>query len=126
MDNTWLDGNTQKTMGVDINYIVAKILFNQGKLHDIIGQTLNPFELQSDYIHVTTKDNIEIKVKLIILVTYNLKNYFKGTGEEYLLRLVKALFIHEVQQHYDHDQVIMNIEKISTSILQKLSAPDTI
>ncbi len=112
-----------KDNGVDINYTVAKILFNQGKLKDIINQTLNPFELESDYIHVTTKDNIEIKVKLIILVTYNLKNYFKGTGEEYLLRLVKALFIHEVQQHYDHDEVIMNIEKISGSILKKLSPP---
>ncbi len=113
-----------KDMGVEVNYIVAKILYLKGELSDVIYKTLNPFEITTDYIHVTTKDNIEIKTRLIILVTYNLANYFKGTDEEYLIRLIRAVFIDEIQRHYDHDEIIQNIEKISRSILQRLLPPE--
>jgi uncharacterized protein YqfA (UPF0365 family) len=113
-----------KDNGVEINYIVAKILFVKGQLKEVIYKTLNPFEIETDFIHVTTKDNIEIKTKLIILVTYNLANYFKGTDEKYLIRLIKALFIDQIQQHYDHDEIIKNIEVISRSILQRLLPPE--
>ncbi len=110
--------------GIDnLSYGVAKILAKNGldNLKDIIYKTLNPFELESDYIYVTTKDNIEIKVKLIVLVTYNLANFFKGTDQEYLMRLIKAVFIDEVQKQYDHDQIVKNIDKISKNIIRRLT-----
>ncbi len=116
--------NYAKSQGIALNYAVAKILNAQGKLKEVIYNTLTPFEITTDYIHVTTKDNIEIKVKLVLLVTYNLGNYFKGTGEEYLIRLVKAIFIDEVQKHYNHDEIVQNIDKISKNILLHLTPPE--
>ncbi len=113
-----------KDKGVEVNYIVAKILHAMGKLQEVLYNTLNPFEIETDYIQVTTKDNIEIKTKLTILVTYNLNNYFKGTDKDYLIRLIKAVFIEQIQQHYNHDQIIQNIENISNNILRTLLPPE--
>ncbi len=113
-----------KDKGVEVNYIVAKILHAKGILQEVLYNTLNPFEIETDYIQVTTKDNIEIKTKLIILVTYNLNNYFKGTDKEYLIRLIRAVFIDQIQQHYNHDQIIQNIENISNNILRTLLPPE--
>ncbi len=113
-----------KDKGVEVNYIVAKILHAKGILQEVLYNTLNPFEIETDFIQVTTKDNIEIKTKLTILATYNLNNYFKGTDKDYLIRLIKAVFIEQIQQHYNHDQIIQNIETISNNILRTLLPPE--
>ncbi len=120
--------NYSKKNGVEVNYIVAKILASQGldNLKEIIYKSLNPFEIESPYINVTTKDNIEIKVKLIIMVTYNINNLFKGTDEEFLLRRVKAIFIDEIQKNYNHDEIVRNIEIIGRNVLLRLKGQSPI
>ncbi len=114
--------NYSKKNGIDVNYMVAKALAREGidNLKQTIYKALNPFELESPYINVTTKDNIEIKAKLILLVTYNINNIFKGTDEQFLMRRVKAIFIDEIQKNYNHDEIIRNIEIIARNVLLRL------
>ena len=117
-----------KKNGVEVNYFVAKALASESldNLKETIYKALNPFEIESPYIHVTTKDNIEIKVKLILLVTYNINNLFKGTDEEFLLRRVKAIFIDEIQKNYNHDEIVRNIEIIGRNVLLRLKGHEPI
>ena len=120
--------NYSKNNGVEVNYIIAKILAQDSleNLKEVIYKSLNPFEIESPYINVTTKDNIEIKVKLILLVTYNINNLFKGTDEEFLLRRVKAIFIDEIQKNYNHDEIVRNIEIIGRNVLLRLKGESPI
>jgi len=120
--------NYSKKHNVEVNYSTAKALakVDFDNFKNIIYKSLNPFEIESPNFYVTTKDNIEIKVKLIIFVVYNIKNIFKGTDEEYLLRRVKAIFIDEIQKNYNHDEIVKNIEIISRNILLRLKGDNPI
>lgn len=117
-----------RTHGQDINYIVAKILARSGidNLKEVVYKTLSPFEIEGQDIYVTTKDNIDIKIKFTLLVTYNINNFFKGTDEEYLLRRIKAILIDEIQKRYNHDEIVKNIEVISRNVILRLKGQQPI
>jgi len=110
-----------KKQGVDISYPLAKALDKTEEgLKTIVAKSLNPFEIDVHGVRVTTKDNIEILANIDVFVTYNPANYFKGSGEDILIRRIKAIFIDEVQKKYNHDEIIENIELLSRNILLRL------
>ncbi|MBN2664039.1 MAG: hypothetical protein JXR68_10355 [Bacteroidales bacterium] len=121
--------NFAKKNELNLNYGLAKLIDkfcdrseNDAKncVKETIDRALNPVFIDGDSFLVTTKDNIEIKAKMKIEAVFIIENYFKGSDEKVLLDRASAIFIDEVQRKYDHDQIIMNIEKISNNVLDRL------
>ena len=111
-----------KNKNLDIPYGLAKFINKlpgmtvKSAIHDALNQKILHFK----DIKVTTKDNIEITVEIDVSVLLNLPNIFNGSGEDVLYNRVKILFIEEIQNKYNHDKIIENIEYISNNILLKL------
>jgi uncharacterized protein YqfA (UPF0365 family) len=112
-----------KKHNIEISYNIAKLLEKQPNgFSNILFDAMNPILLKSDQaVQVTTKDNIEIKIEMMIEATIQLKNFFKGSGQDVLFRRANAIFIDEVQRKYNHDEIIMNIEHIANNILYRLN-----
>lgn len=126
-----------KAHGIFIAYGVAKI-FNQlpnFSFKEAVFQALNP-QILKDYetfldendeefeepkkLRVTTKDNIEILINLEIQAVLIPNNYFAGSDEKILFQRANAILIDEIQRKYNHDEIIVNIDKISKNVLFRL------
>lgn len=105
-----------------ISYELAKVYLKFGidLKNQVINAALVPFVIETPEVKVTTKDNVEIKTKLNIEMVLQVPNFFNGFGEEILAQLANMLFIEEVQRHYNHDEIIINIDKIEKNILTRL------
>ncbi len=93
---------------------------NKNCVKEVIDMALNPLLLEGESFLVTTKDNIEIKAKMFIEAVLQIENYFKGSDEKMLFQRASAIFIDEIQRKYNHDEIIINIEKISNNVLDRL------
>ncbi len=118
-----------KKNNINIDYENAKLIEKtcystsddpKSCLKAVVSQTLNPFYLENESFLVTTKDNIEIKAQIIIEAVLQIENYFKGSDEKVLFNRASAIFIDEIQRKYNHDEIIVNIEKISNNVLYRL------
>lgn len=121
--------NFAKKNELNLSYGLAKLIDkfcnrseNEAKncVKDTIDMALNPVFIDGESFLVTTKDNIEIKAMMKIEAIFIIENYFKGSDEKVLLDRASAIFIDEVQRKYNHDEIIMNIEKISNNVLDRL------
>lgn len=105
-----------------ISYELAKLYIKFGidLKNQVIFPALVPSVIETPEVKVTTKDNVEIKTKLNIELLLQVPNFFNGFGEDVLAMLANILFIEEVQRHYNHDEIIVNIDKIEKNILTRL------
>lgn len=126
-----------KEHDVFISYNTAKLI-NQTKVisfKEAIFNALNPVLLkdfvknkdeeghellETKKLRVTTKDNIEILVDMMIEAVLLPNNYFKGSDETILFQRASAIIIDEIQRKYNHDEIIVNIENISKNVLYRL------
>lgn len=123
-----------KSHDIIISYNVAKLLNQNSEItfKDAIFNALNPVILK-DYkpsidgkdkeinqLKVTTKDNIEILINMEMEAVLLPNNYFKGSDEKILFQRANAILINEIQRKYNHDEIILNIEKISNNVLFRL------
>jgi uncharacterized protein YqfA (UPF0365 family) len=117
--------NFAKTHNIKVSYksakLIDKIYREKGGFKEVIKQALNPILFDADSVKVTTKDNIEIVANMAIEVVLQPDNFFKGSDENILFQRAKAIFIDEVQRKYNHDEIIVNIEKIAENILYRLN-----
>jgi len=93
---------------------------NHNCIKETINKTLYPVFIDGKSFLVTTKDNIEIRAKMKIEAIFVIENYFKGSDEKVLLDRASAIFTDEIQRKYNHDEIIINIEKISNNVLDRL------
>jgi len=77
--------------------------------------------LTGESVNVTTKDNIEITANIEIEAIIQLENYVKGSDKDILFSRANAIFIDEIQRKFNHDEIIVNIEKIGNNILYRLN-----
>ncbi len=107
---------------VKISYNIAKALDKLPRgFKDIINEALNPMILKGEQVRVTTKDNIEITANIEIEAVIQLENFIKGSESDVLFSRANAIFIDEIQRKYNHDEIIVNIEKIANNILYRLN-----
>jgi len=108
--------------GLEINYILAKIIdsFFEGGLNAAVHKALNPYTITGKPIKVTTKDNIEIVVEINIVVLLNLFNLTKGSGEDVITDRANNIFVEEIQNRYNHNEIVKNINVISEIIILRL------
>jgi len=135
--NDYLAGYDVFSIIILLNFAESKLLhitYEQAKIYqkfgtdlktEVINPALVPIIIDTPEVKVTTKDNIEIKTKLNIVMVLQIENLYNGFDQSVLCQLANSLFIEEVQRHYNHDEIIMNIEKIEKNILTKLYTEST-
>ncbi len=111
-----------KTNGIEVNYLTAKLVNKgfEGGLQSAIHKVLNPYTIKGTEIKVTTKDNIEIVVELNIVVLLNIKNVIRGSDEDVIIDRANNIFIEEIQNRFNHNEIIKNINVISQIIILRL------
>lgn len=86
----------------------------------VIMSAVQPILFEGETFFVTTKDHIEIKANIIIEAVANLNNYFNGSDEKKLMQRANTILIDEIQRKYNHDEIIINIDKIANNVLFRL------
>lgn len=114
---------------LNLEYSTAKLIEKSAGVEDednaaffknIVYKALQPVLFEGESFMVTTKDNIEIKASIMIETVMNLQNFFTGADEKVLLKRSSVILIDEIQRKYNHDEIIINIEKIANNVLVRL------
>ncbi len=117
--------NYARSHNIKVSYKSAKLIDKayrtKGGFKEVIKTALNPILFEGNSVRVTTKDNIEIVANMAIEAVLQPDNFFKGSDEKILFQRANAIFIDEVQRKYNHDEIIVNIEKIAENILFRLN-----
>lgn len=86
----------------------------------LIMSAIQPVLFEGETFYVTTKDHIEIKANIIIEAVANLNNFFNGSDEKMLIQRANTILIDEIQRKYNHDEIVLNIDKIANNVLFRL------
>ncbi len=130
--------NKVKSHDINISYEQAKAFCQQKQYtkNELLEKAINPFMLHNNKketnedgtvtekpvdFHVVTKDHVEIIIHVQIQAILRLERFFDGSGKDVLFHRVYAILLNQIQQRYNHDEIIVNIEKISNNVLYELN-----